>query len=182
MENIDDELFSCTQCSSDVKTDDEFCTHCGSILIDNVRCGRHPCDEASGVCVICCLPCCTKCGSIVNHAFLCETHAEYEMYEGMVRIYGSLNDTSAQQAKTCLDQAGFHPMLFCRVQPKGGPRFVYTLFRSAGDSAGHIINEIKVMVPCQEVMKAEKVLRKLKILETSGDRMPLSQLADTDDL
>jgi hypothetical protein len=84
----------------------------------------------------------------------------------MARIYGSLNDTPAQHAKSRLEQAGFHPILFCRSQPKGGPRFVYTLFRAAGDFDGHIVNEIKVMVPCQEVLKAEKVLKKLKIPES----------------
>jgi hypothetical protein len=166
MEKNDEDVFSCAHCENDVKIDDEFCTHCGSILIDNVRCSHHPDVIAAGVCVICSVPCCKNCGGCVNDLFLCDAHSEYEIYEGMVRIYGSLNDTPAQQAKTCLDQAGFHPILYCRVQPKGGPRFVYTLFRSAGDSFGHLVNEIKVMVPCQEVIKAEKVLRKLKILES----------------
>jgi hypothetical protein len=83
----------------------------------------------------------------------------------MVRVYGVLDDTAAQFAKSCLDQADLHPILYCRHQPKGGPRFVYTLFRAGGEYDGHIVNEIKVMVPCQEVVRAEKVLRELKILD-----------------
>jgi len=164
MKNIEEEILSCAHCNNDVKNDDEFCPHCGTILVDNVQCHQHPKVNAEGVCIICSLPYCKKCGAFSNERFLCDKHAEYEIYEGMVRIYGSLNDTPAQHAKTCFEQDGFHPILFCRTQPQGGPRFVYTLFRSAGDSGGHIVNEIKVMVPCQEVEKAEKLLRKLKIL------------------
>jgi hypothetical protein len=167
MEKADEELFVCTHCNDDVKPNDEFCTHCGSILIDSIFCHQHPKDEAEGVCVICSLPCCKKCGAFSKNIFLCEGHADYEIYEGMVRVFGTLNDTPAQHAKTCLEQAGFHPMLYCRAQPMGGPRFVYTLFRSAGDYNGHIINEIKVMVPFQEAIRAEKALRKLQIAEPS---------------
>jgi len=162
---IEEEIFSCTHCNNDVKNDDEFCTHCGSILIENVHCYQHPKADAEGVCIICSLPYCKKCGAFSNNLFLCNAHAEYEIYEGMARIYSTLNDTPAQHAKTCLEQAGLHPVLFCRVQPHGGPRIVYTLFRSAGDKGGYLVNEIKVMVPCQEVINAEKVLRKLKIVE-----------------
>lgn len=163
MNIIDEELFTCTHCNDDVHGNDEFCIHCGSILVESKQCTQHIKTEAEGVCVICALPCCTQCGAFINDRFLCNTHSEYEIYEGMARIYGSLNDTSTQHAKTCLEQGGFHPFVFCRVQPQGGPRFVYTLFRSAGDNGGHIVNEIKVMVPCAEVMKAEKLLRKLKL-------------------
>ena len=166
MTKPEDDDISCMRCRNGVKNDDEFCTHCGSVLIDNVTCHLHPEKEAEGVCLICSLPFCKRCGAFLNDIFMCETHAEYEIYEGMVRIYGDLNDTPAQYAKTCLEQAGFHPIIYCRVQPQGGPRFVYTLYRAAGDYDGHIINEIKVMVPCQEVIEAEMVLRKLNILES----------------
>jgi hypothetical protein len=81
----------------------------------------------------------------------------------MARVYGGLDDLAAQQAKSVLEQAGMHPVLFCRVQPKGGARFVTMLYRAAGDYDGHIVNEIKVLVPCQEVREAEKVLSSLDI-------------------
>ena len=167
MKKIEEEIYICNHCKNDVKIGDEYCTHCGSILVENVQCKQHLKVEAEGICIICGLSCCKKCGAFINNLFLCNTHSEYEIYEGMARIYGSLNDTPAQHANTCLEQAGFHPFVFCRVQPQGGPQFVYTLFRSAGDSGGHIINEIKVMVPCEEVINAEKFLRKIKILESN---------------
>ena len=40
----------------------------------------------------------------------------------------------------------------------------YTLFRPAGDYNGHIINELKVLVPCQEVQEAEQVLREMYLI------------------
>lgn len=84
----------------------------------------------------------------------------------MVRVYGVLDDVAAQYAKTCLEQSDLHPFLFCRSQPKGGPRFVYALYRAAGDYDGHIVNEIKVMVPTYEVIDAEKVLANLDIKQS----------------
>ena len=84
----------------------------------------------------------------------------------MVRIYGVLDDVAAQYAKTCLEQAGLHPILYCRRQPKGGARYVPTLYAAAGDYDGHIVNEIKVMVPCAEVEEAERVLTSLDIQQS----------------
>ena len=165
MEKIEENDLLCGRCKIDIMSDDEFCTHCGSVLIDGVMCDHHHDKPAEGVCIICSVPLCKRCGAFLNDIFLCEEHAEYEVIEGMVRIYGDLNDTPAQYAKSCLEQAGFHPTIFCRIQLQGGPRFVYTLYRAAGDYDGHVINEIKVMVPCGEVVEAEKVLRELKILE-----------------
>jgi hypothetical protein len=100
--------------------------------------------------------------------FLCNHHSSYEIYEGMVRIHGVLDDVAAQYAKARLEQAGLHPLLYCRPQPKGGPRFVYTLYEAAGDYDGHIVNEIKVMVPTYEVAEAETVLVSLDLRQPPG--------------
>jgi hypothetical protein len=86
----------------------------------------------------------------------------------MVRIYGVLDDVAAQYTKSCLEQAGLHPILYCRRQPKGGPRFVYTLYSAAGDYDGHVVNEIKVMVPTYEVAEAENVLASLDLTQAPG--------------
>ncbi len=43
----------------------------------------------------------------------------------------------------------------------GGPD--YTLFRSSGDYNGFAINEFKIMVPFNEVLKAEKIIESLNI-------------------
>jgi hypothetical protein len=39
----------------------------------------------------------------------------------------------------------------------------YSLFRASGDFDGHIINEIKLMVPCSEVLEAEKLISEINI-------------------
>ena len=166
MKTIKKKTLTCARCDNKVKKSDDFCPNCGALLVDNINCNRHGKQKAEGVCLICCLPYCKSCGGFTNNLFLCDAHSQYEIYEGMARIYGSLNDTPAQHAKSRLEQAGFHPILFSRTQPKGGPRFVYTLFRAAGDFDGHVINEIKVMVPCQEALRAQKILKKFKIQES----------------
>ena len=165
METEDDNSLVCEHCNNVVNADDDFCPECGTLFIDEVYCENHNNILAKGVCVICSTPYCKKCGAMINDHFLCNPHSSYEIYEGMARVYGTLNDVTAQYAKSCLEKDGLHPMIFCRDQPKGGPRFVYTLFTPAGDYMGNIVNEIKVMVPCQEVLDAEKILKSVNIIE-----------------
>ena len=165
MEESKDSDITCENCGHSVSADDDFCPECGSLFVDGIFCSNHYNVLAEGVCIICAKPYCSKCGYKTNGHFLCNHHSTFEIYEGMVRIYGVLDDLAAQHAKTCLEQAGFHLVIFCRDQPKGGPRFVNTLYGSAGDFNGHVINEIKIMVPCQEVIEAEEILRSFKILE-----------------
>lgn len=167
MFDADDTSYVCKRCGSAVEVDDDFCAHCGEIFADEVSCRNHPETPASGVCVICTLPLCASCGGMVNNSFLCEEHCTCEIYQGMVRVYGVLDDLSAQYAKSCLEQAGLHPILYCRSQPRGGPRFVYTLYEAGGDYDGHIVNEVKVMVPCQEFRDAEQVLISLDLKRAS---------------
>ncbi len=161
----EEEIFECSACKNQVDSEDEFCPDCGTLFEDGVNCSVHSDIEAEGVCIICCIPFCSQCGAVINKHFLCGTHSDYEIYQGMARVYGDLDDTNVQYVKTCLEQAGIHPFIFCKVQPKGGSRLVYSLFEANGDSGGHIVNEIKVMVPCQEVVSAEEILKELKIIE-----------------
>ncbi len=168
MPQAQNDPFVCPSCHNEVHANDDFCPHCGELFAVGITCSAHPRVQALGACIICALPYCRDCGGRVADHFLCHHHSTYEIYEGMVRVYGVLDDVSAQHAKSCLEQAGLHPVLFCRSQPRGGPRFVYTLFRAAGEYDGHIVNEIKVMVPCQEVGKAENLLRTLGIKTHTG--------------
>jgi RNA polymerase subunit RPABC4/transcription elongation factor Spt4 len=164
-EDVEQEELECSKCKSHVNGDDEFCPECGTIFEDEIMCSIHTDKEASGVCTICCLSFCEECGAETNKRFLCNSHSGYEIYQGMARVFGDLDDTKAQYVKTCLEQAGLHPIIYCKVQPKGGTRLVYTLFEANGDSGGHIVNEVKVMVPCQEVVTAEDTLRELKVIK-----------------
>jgi hypothetical protein len=159
------DIYNCTVCKNQVDEQDEFCPECGTLFENGIKCFLHSDIEAEGVCIICCLPFCNKCGAKINKRFLCNSHSDYEIYQGMARVYGDLDDTNVQYVKSCLEQAGLHPFIFCKIQPKGGSRLVYTLFEAHGDSGGHIVNEIKVMVPCQEVESAENTLRKLKLIK-----------------
>lgn len=82
----------------------------------------------------------------------------------MARVYGVSDEVTAQYASKCLEQEGLHPILYSRkASPISLGGADYTLFRASGEYDGHIINEIKVMVPCQEVLQAERVLGKLRL-------------------
>jgi len=163
MDESENNLLTCEACNNSVKEDDDFCPYCGSLFIDEIFCENHIDILADGVCIICYIPFCKKCGAKINNHFLCNQHSNYEIYEGMAKVYGTLDNTSAQYAKTCLEQDGLHPVLFCRHSPYGGSGFAYSLFEAAGDYLGNAVTEIKVMVPCQEALKAKEVLKYIDI-------------------
>ena len=159
------EALICNRCDNEVQESDEFCPHCGDLFRDNIHCIYHPKQDAEGVCIICCKLLCSKCGGWINNLFLCENHNSYEIYQGMARVYGVLDDTMAQYISNCFKQQGLHPYIYYRHQPLRGPRQINTLYAASGDYDGHIIHEIKIMVPCHEVIEAEKILKDLKVKE-----------------
>ena len=164
MSETEQNTFECSDCRNDISETDEFCPDCGALFEESVLCSVHENSEAEGVCIICCHAFCGKCGARENNRFLYNKHYHYEIYQGMARIYGSLDDTEIQYMKSCLELEGFHPVIFSRTQPKGGSRLLNNLYEANGDSKGHIVNEIKLMVPSQEVIAAEEILRKLKLI------------------
>lgn len=156
--------FSCRDCHGKVEQGSDFCPHCGSMFVSELQCTNHGDNLAAGVCVICCVPYCKHCGKRVNKIFLCGRHEQYEIYEGMARVLGISDEVMAQYAQRCLEQAGLYAIIYSR---KAGPISVggpdYTLFNASGEFDGHIINEVKVMVPSQEVLEAERILKKLDL-------------------
>lgn len=157
------EKLLCDFCGTEISNDSEFCTKCGTIFIDDVSCFNHSDVEAKGVCAICHQAYCKRCGLRVNSIFLCNEHSHYEIYEGMARVFGSSDAQKVNLYKSDLEQNNLHPFIYER---KASPISLggddYTLFRASGDSAGHIINEIKLMVPCSEVLQAEKIIDELE--------------------
>ena len=114
MPDRQDSEFKCERCGSDVKDEDQFCPSCGAIFKEGLVCFRHNSTPAEGVCVICSKPFCDHCGLWVDKIFFCDTHSEYEFYEGMARVFGHFDNLQAQLATNCLSQAGLHPFLYSR--------------------------------------------------------------------
>lgn len=153
---------ACSRCKCRLAEEDDFCPQCGKLQAKDVKCANHNALLAEGVCIICGKPMCRDCGTWVSKRFLCSDHSGYEIYEGMARVFGVSDEAAAQYVCKCLEQEGLHPLVYERKASAisvGGPD--YTLFEASGEFDGHIINEVKVMVPCQEVVKAERVLKKL---------------------
>lgn len=164
MQNEND--LECEFCGDIVKDDDDFCTECGTLFVDYIKCKNHPGADAEGVCVICCEPYCSECGALVNDkTFLCTFHSEYEIIEGRARVYGSLDDVSVLYAKSCLEQEGLHPFLYGRKRPGGNQYFNFTANVSNDDYDGRGVDETKILLPFQEVIAAEIILRELKIID-----------------
>ena len=157
----------CGRCERAADNEDDFCPDCGTLFITGVKCSCHSDKDAEGVCIICCEPFCKDCGLFVNdRVFLCTDHSEYEIFEDMARVYGSFDYVHVDYAKSCLEQAGLNPMIYTRkANPIHMGTSEYTLFEASGDYAGHLVNEIKLIVPVQQVLKAEEILRELEILK-----------------
>jgi len=158
--------YTCGHCHSEIQETDDFCPHCGSLFEENISCEYHPEQDAEGVCIICHRPYCRECGSWANRLFLCSEHESYEIYEGMVRVFGTNDEPLAQYAVNGLRENGLNPFLFCRrANPMSFGGFQHSMFQGSGVYDTHLVNELKVMVPCHEVRKAEQVLRDLDILK-----------------
>lgn len=162
MEKMENEEMACLNCEFVVKNNDEFCTNCGVIFTEDKKCSLHKELNAEGICLICLKPYCKKCGLFVGKLFFCNEHSNYEVIEGMARVYGSSDHLEISFFKDVLEKEGLHPFLYSR---KSGPISLgnvdYSLFRSSGEYDGHLINEIKLMVPLSEIIEAEKILEPL---------------------
>jgi hypothetical protein len=164
------EKLLCDFCGTEITSDAEFCSKCGTIFIDDVSCFNHSDNDAKGVCAICHQAYCKRCGIRVNNIFLCNEHSNYEIYEGMARVYGSSDEQQVNFYKSILEDNELHPFIYVRkTSPLSVGGVDYTLFRASGEFDGHIINEIKLMVPCSEVLKAEKIIDEI---EESAEQSP----------
>jgi hypothetical protein len=158
----EESTFLCPRCAADVEPDSDFCPRCGSLFVDGAACLGHPSTAAIGVCAICSSPICAECGKLSGSTFLCNPHSSYEIYQGLARIYGSIDPVHAEFLQSCLEQERLHPFVYSRKASPihiGGPE--YTGFMSSGDSPRVIVNEFKLLVPCGEVLEAEALLKEL---------------------
>jgi len=157
------EKLFCDFCGTEISSAAEFCSKCGTIFIDDVTCFNHPDDDARGVCTICHQAYCKRCGLRVSGIFLCNEHSHYEIYEGMARVFGSSDEQQVNFFKTSLEENGLHPFIYERkASPLSLGGVDYSLFRASGEFDGHIINEIKLMVPCDEVLQAERIIDEIE--------------------
>ncbi len=155
--------YSCINCELGIETDSEFCPRCGILFVNDVFCITHTDIKAAGVCVICAQPFCDLCTNDKHNVILCSSHSGYEIYEGMAKVIGTSDEVKIQHFKSIFEESGLHPFVYSR---KSSPMHLggtdYSLFRASGDFNGHIINEIKLMVPCGEVLEAEKLIAEIE--------------------
>jgi hypothetical protein len=156
MENED---FVCLNCEFVVKNDDEYCSNCGTIFTENKKCTLHKIIEADGICLVCLKPYCKKCGLFVNHVYLCNEHNNYEIIEGMAKVYGSNNSMEISYYAEILEKEALHPFIYSR-QSISEPFSLPTVLFGA-ETNDYIPYEVKLMLPLKEVLEAEKILEPL---------------------
>ena len=146
------DVLRCRRCNTAVGEVEDFCPRCGNLFHKSVNCTVHPDRAARGVCVVCATALCGRCGKQKRGVWLCAEHAHYEIYQSMVRVFGTRDAVQAQYAASCLEQAGAHAFVYSRMPAM-----------SAEGEAG-IVGEHKVLVPPGEVLAAEQLLGELGIL------------------
>lgn len=155
-------MLHCENCNFEINESAEFCPSCGS-LFEEKKCSNHDNRDSEGTCVICSQSACENCGQTVNNKFLCNEHSDLEIYESMVRVFGSSDSLQLDYLISMLEQEGLHPFRFDRkTNPISLGGIDYSLFRAAGDYEGHILNEIKIMVPLNEYLEALKLVEDIK--------------------
>jgi hypothetical protein len=166
MTGSEEDEYQCPRCKETVQAGDDFCPNCGELFLENVPCSVHADRSSAGACIICAKPFCPECGGWVGRNFLCTAHRTYEIYEEHARIFGSSDMVQVEFAADCLVKEGLHPVIFSRkASPLSLGGVDYTLFRASGEFDGHVINELKLMVPVQEVLEAEQRLRDLELIK-----------------
>lgn len=162
--NSQSNITICNYCKNEVIEPDNFCTNCGTFLLENETCENHPNKIAEGKCLICLIKLCTECGLFVNGVFLCEDHSDYEVYEGMSKVFGSSDILQVNYMKEILESVGLHPFIYERkTSPLSIGGVDYSLFRASGEYLGHVINESKLLLPLSEVLQGEQIIKDLDL-------------------
>lgn len=164
MDDNDNAQWLCDRCGTPVHETAAHCHECGALFDQHLSCSCHHSREALGVCIICSQPWCTLCGGWIDERFLCARHAGYEIIENLARVYGDTDFVRLQFAQKCLEQAGLRPFQFSlRQEPAHGVGFGYpNLAHRGGDP--HAVYEWKIMLPFDEVLRGEEVLRELDFI------------------
>jgi len=157
---MENENLVCLNCELGVKDIDEYCPNCGVVFAENIKCHLHKEAEAEGICLICSKLCRKKCGKLVNHIFLCNEHNEYEIIEGMARVYGSINSMEIRYYAEILEKEELHPFVYSH-QLISEPFSLPTTALFGAVTNDYIPYELKLMLPLKEVLEAEKILEPL---------------------
>lgn len=151
----------CSLCESEIKRDDDFCSNCGTLFTEFVKCTEHLDKNAEGVCVICCEPFCEECGSFVDDVFFCSEDSEYQCLEGRVNLFTTTEITQMDFIRESMEQGGLHPII---LSERGGYKSSRILSLISPDESSPY-GLLALMVPFQEVIRAEAILHDLELLE-----------------
>ncbi len=166
MRDINNNPYFCSHCKANIQPNGQFCPECGELFSVYVYCSQHSTRSAAGVCIICTKPFCSECGGYVQNRFLCYQHDAIEISEGVARVFGGSDVTQVVCAKTALETAGLHPLLFSRkVSQISIDGLDYTLFPAPGEFGVRNIERFTVMLPCPEVIAAFSVLHEEEFID-----------------
>jgi hypothetical protein len=163
---MEEEKMYCPSCECEVQSDDDFCPDCGTLFADDVKCTTHEEEDAKGVCVICCQPFCGKCGDFIDDVFFCENDNGYKFAEGRANIFETDDRQQIDIVKDVLEEKGFHPLV---ISSRGG-HYKSSVVGVNPDEifptgTANTLPVSYLMIPFQEVIKAEEALRELKLTE-----------------
>ncbi len=148
-------MIPCEECGADLDADEEFCTNCGRISRDNVKCHNHPGSDADFACVICCRPCCGECGTKEGTVFMCWEHASVGVYEQGASVLSTTDLRVGQAAFQVLRERGYHPFFV--------PRAIVPVTNIGRLTPNPTVGPHLVIVPFAEYEGAKDLLVELQI-------------------
>jgi hypothetical protein len=82
----------------------------------------------------------------------------------MAKVFGTSDEIQIHYVKSCLEENSFHPFIYSKkstpMQLGGNDQ---SLINISGSGEEKIINEIKLLVPCSEILEAKKLISEINI-------------------
>ncbi len=163
MDDGNEKLVKCPNCSNEITSDSDFCPHCGALFAEagEVSCDLHPLEFGAGVCIICRKVCCEECGSLVRGRFFCTVHRKVRVEEDWAEVYRSTEIADAELVKSVLESAG-QKVLVENFQSIG---FVWDGGGDSPISRSNLNKPAKVFVPIPEYLNAVQIVQEWKSSE-----------------
>lgn len=147
-EEADEDIFVCDNCNNGINENDTWCSNCG-VLFETTE---EKCDEhkatAIGKCLICQKTLCAKESFTVEKKLFCKDHNNHIFTEnGWVRIYETGHEWEAELVKQELENNDIPAVVDSHKD------------HTRQFTVGHL-SAIYILVPFEDVLDAEKLIRK----------------------
>ncbi len=119
---------SCEECHASVGETDDFCSECGAIFGENLRCDENPEAAAFAVCVVCQKRLCQECDVAVSGRHSCAAHENFEWISGWTTATIFSTRLEAELSQQHLKEQGIAALVLSNtIEPLSGTLGLFTI-------------------------------------------------------